>query len=187
MTRPKGSKNKATKKWEAYWLNKKKWKAYFKAKEEYLKKNPLEALKNWLKQIDPLEFAAIISTTYVIHAIIQTTSELFQRATNINSGIRIISGSPEFIKNLPWGNLPLIGNLYDLPFLINTILNAQNISEERKQEIIKGATTILKNPQDDSILLWAISFSIAYYVQKHGITDILGSIKGFLGIGAAAT
>lgn len=183
MGRTKGARNKATEKWLAYWTSKKKWKGYFKARTEYFKKNPLEAIKSWIKPFDPIELAGVLTTTYVIHSIILNTAELFDRATNISKGLRLISGTPDWVSYLPWGNTPL-GWISNLPFLLSTLLQG-GVPEDRAQEIIDGLVKIAEEPESDSFLIWATSFSIAYYIQKHGIPDILGTIKGFLGLAAA--
>lgn len=183
ITRPKGSKNKATKRWEAYWLSKQKAKAWYQAKHEYLKKNPLESLKGWIKNIDPLELASVLATTYVIHGVITTTTEIYERVININQGIQIVAGTPDWVDWLPFGNTPL-GLLSNLPWLINTLIQG-GFSEEQAKNTVEGLKKIVEKPNTDSLFIWAVSFAIAYYVQKHGITDIIGSIKGFLGLAAA--
>lgn len=184
MGRTKGSKNKATLKWEAYWLNKEKAKGILQAKAEEDRKHPerviLEWLKSLIKPIDITDLIAYLSTTYIIHGIILTSAELYERAKNIGKGLTLISGKPDILNNLPFADTPL-GWVSDLPWLINTYIQAQNLSEERKKQIIEGLTKIVERPDPDSLYIWALSFAIAYYIQKHGITNIFSSIKAFLG------
>jgi len=137
--------------------------------------------------LDLLEVSAVLAGTYVIHSIILTTAELFERAENISKGLQVISNTPDWVNLLPFANTPL-GWTSNIPFLIGelwTLLNKGDLPTERKEEIIDGVKTILETPEGDSPMLWAISFIIAYYVQKHGITNIFGTIQSFLGIKAA--
>ena len=154
------------------------------------KKKPLDQLikeyaEKLIDKIDPLELASLLATTYVIHGIILNTTELFERATNITKGLSLISGTPEIVQALPFGNTPF-GWTANIPFLLARIWDIwnlkENVSEETKEQIVEGAKKILEKPDTDSFYLWVLSFSIAYYIQKHGIPDIFGSIKAFLGI-----
>lgn len=185
LGRTPGAKNKATRKWEAYWLNKNKAKAFYQAKMEYLAKNPLESLKTWLKDIDVLELAGTLALTYVIHNLIISIADFFDRAKSISDSVRVIAGTPDAVKWLPWGSIPLIGNFYDLPWIINTLLNKQEVPDNTK-EVLVNLKKELDNPNTDSFFIWVLSFGIAYYIQKHGITDIFNTIKGFLGVATAA-
>jgi len=134
--------------------------------------------------LDLLELAAVLASTYVIHGIILTTKELFERVENISKGLQLISNTPDWVNFLPFIDTPL-GWTANIPFLLNelwNILNESELDQKRKEEIVEGAKTILEKPQSDDLMLWAISFVIAYYVQKHGITNIFSSIQAFLGI-----
>lgn len=161
----------------------------YKTKNKYILEEIKNRLIKVLANINPLELAATLATTYVIHGLILSTKELFDRATNISQGLRLISGTPEWVSFLPFADTPL-GWTANIPFLIGQlwdILNAkEDISQEQKERIVEGATKILENPQSDSIYLWILSYAIAYYVQKHGITDIFKAVQGFLGVATAA-
>jgi len=144
----------------------------------------IETLKTLDIEIDPIEAVAVGATTYVIHSLILTTTELLDRVNNMSKGLRIISGTPEILGQLPFADSP-IGWIGNLPFLIAQIFSGEN--EESQQRIIDGIKKITEEPNSDNFFIWAVSLVIAYYVQKHGITDILGAARSFLGLGAATT
>jgi len=147
-----------------------------------------EHIGKFIDRIEPMEFLSTLATTYIVHGIILTSAELYQRTQNITKGLRIISGTPEIIKYLPFGDTPLAWAA-NIPFLASKlwdIYTQKEATKEQKEEIIQGATEIAKAPEADDLYLWAVSFAIAYYVQKHGIKDILGSVRAFLGFATAA-
>lgn len=141
-----------------------------------------KALIETIKKIEPLELASTLITTYVIHGIILSTAELFERAENIAKGLDIISSKPEAINIInPTSNpLGLITNwISNIPFLIAALI--EGVDQDTAEKLTEGLTKIAEKPESDSLYIWALSYAIAYYIQKHGITDVFGAIKGFLG------
>lgn len=138
----------------------------------------------FIDRIEPMEFLSVLATTYVVHGIILTTTEFLERATNISKGLRIISGTPDIVKYLPFSDTP-VGWVSNIPFLVSRIWDIytqKGATDEVKKQVVEGSKKILEEPDSDSIYLWAVSFAIAYYIQKHGITEIFGSIRSFLGL-----
>jgi len=160
-------------------------KAYIKERGKHFPALIQERLLKLIDNIDLIELSATLATTYVVHGIILTSAELFDRATNISQGLRMVSGTPEWVSLLPFADTPL-GWTANIPFLINTLWDLLNQKEdfpqEQKEQIIEGATKILENPKSDTVYLWVLSYTIAYYVQKHGILNIFSAVQGFLGI-----
>lgn len=157
-------------------------------KHKKLEESLREHIGKFIDRIEPMEFIGLLSTTYVIHGIILTTAELTQRATNISKGLRLISGTPEIIKYLPFGDSPFAWSA-NIPFLLGKlwdIYNKKELTQEEKENIISGSKTILEEPDAESLDLWIISIAIAYYIQKHGILNIFSAVRGFLGFAPEA-
>lgn len=157
-------------------------------KKKNLEYSLREHIGKFIDRIEPIEFIGLLSTTWVIHGIILTTAELYERATNISKGLRVISGTPDIVKYLPFGDTPLAW-ASNLPFLISKIWDIytqKGATDEQKQQIVEGTKKLLEAPDPESIDLWIVSLAIAYYIQKHGILNILNGVKGFLGLATSA-
>lgn len=171
MTRPKGSKNLKTKVKEAKKITKAEIKAkleeFYKAKDKFTLVNIKNYLAQTLKNIDPIEAAAIIGATFLVKYAIDTSEE-------IRGAIKVTTGLNELdlllqIVSPGWGVSKILWS-----FLSGQI-------KDKSQEEIQQYAEEYEGMFPDFID-WLIAFGVAFIVVRHGDTIFkqFTSIGGFV-------
>lgn len=123
------------------------------------KKKPLlesvrEHIGLMIDRIDPLEIAAVVGTTYVLHETILASTDVLNKIT------AKISMNPEWV----------IGALNPLAGLMLSLMPKPEFPQELEN---------IKTP--DSLFLWIVCFILAFIVVRHG-AELLGKLSGSGGI-----
>lgn len=154
---------------EWYWHSKKYWQAKFQARAEHWKNHPTEWLRELLfnaaKNVDPIEAAAILGSTVIVHEVLFKTSEFIDALKNVKlAGIEL--------KDYPITG-GLAATLWD--FFLNALGQKSALAPEAQRNVVLN----------NDIFYWLMAFAISYYAIKHG-ADLLNVAKSFMGVGSVA-
>lgn len=112
-----------------------------------------------LEELDPIKVAGLIGTTYFIHEILVTTDSV------VNRIVQVVKSPRAAATAAGWEHMLAPFSFAALPFLplVSTIIASETI------DITKARTP--------EMIIWALSFIIAYMLVEHG-GEVLGMLIG---------
>jgi len=143
-------------------------------KKKSLVESAKEHIGHWIDNIDPLELAATLSLTVIVHGVIMTSDSMLTQMANF------VSNVPEAVGGMAQGVLEGIFSKQNWEALGITVSEGTEPTTQPQPK--SHYISILEDLGITDFYVWVGSFALAFVMIKHG-GQIVGLLdKGITGI-----